>query len=72
METTIRQKAIRRDHPLLQKIVRVVIYILLTALAAFTLIPFLWMISSSLKLDREVFAYPMRWIPETFTGKTTG
>ena len=66
METTIRQKAIRRDHPLLQKIVRIVIYFLLTALAAFTLIPFLWMISSSLKLDREVFAYPMRWIPETF------
>ncbi|MBQ6400475.1 MAG: carbohydrate ABC transporter permease [Clostridia bacterium] len=24
------------------------------------------MISSSLKLDREVFSYPMRWIPETF------
>jgi multiple sugar transport system permease protein len=24
------------------------------------------MISSSLKLDREVFVYPIRWIPETF------
>ena len=42
------------------------IYILLTALAAFTLIPFVWMIFSSLKLDREVFSYPMKWIPETF------
>ncbi len=66
MDITTRQKAIRKDNPVLQKIFRAVIYVLLTALAAFTLIPFLWMISSSLKLDREVFAYPMRWIPETF------
>lgn len=36
------------------------------ALALFTLIPFVWMISSSLKLDQEVFQYPIRWIPETF------
>lgn len=25
-----------------------------------------WMLSSSLKLDQEVFQYPIRWIPETF------
>ena len=35
-------------------------------LAIFTLIPFVWMISSSLKLDQEVFQYPIRWIPEVF------
>ncbi len=66
MEQSIRQKAIRRDHPLVGKVVRAVIYVVLIALAVFTLIPFVWMISSSLKLDREVFAYPMKWIPETF------
>ena len=66
METTIKQKPIRQDNPVLRKIIRVIVYILLTALAAFTLIPFVWMISSSLKLDREVFSYPMKWIPETF------
>ncbi len=45
---------------------RVILYIVLIALAIFTLIPFVWMISSSLKLDREVFTFPMKWIPETF------
>ncbi len=66
MEKTIRQREIRKDNKTAQAIVRVLIYIILTALAAFTLIPFVWMISSSLKLDREVFSYPMKWIPETF------
>ena len=65
MEQIVRQKAIRQDHPVLQRVVHSVIYLLLTLLAVFTLIPFVWMVSSSLKLDREVFSYPMRWIPET-------
>ena len=60
------KSGIRRDNPMAQKIIRAVIVILLLLLAVFTLIPFVWMISSSLKLDREVFAYPMKWIPETF------
>ena len=66
METTLHQKSIRKDNPVLAAVVRVIIYIVLIVLAVFTLIPFVWMISSSLKLDREVFAYPMKWIPETF------
>ncbi|MBQ8092149.1 MAG: carbohydrate ABC transporter permease [Clostridia bacterium] len=45
---------------------KIVIYILLILVSAFTLIPFVWMISASLKLDREVFTFPMKWIPETF------
>ena len=45
---------------------KILIYILLIALSIFTLIPFVWMISASLKLDREVFTFPMKWIPETF------
>jgi multiple sugar transport system permease protein len=28
------------------------------------LVPFAWMLSSSLKLNRDVFTFPMRWIPE--------
>ena len=45
---------------------RVLLYTVLIAMALFTLIPFVWMLSSSLKLDQEVFQYPIRWIPETF------
>ena len=66
MEKTIHQREIRKDNKTVQTIVQAVIYVVLTALAVFTLIPFVWMISSSLKLDREVFSYPMKWIPETF------
>ena len=45
---------------------KIILYIALIACALFTLIPFVWMLSSSLKLDREVFAYPMKWLPEVF------
>ena len=66
MESTIHGREIRKDNPVLRKVFRAAGWIVLIALAAFTLIPFFWMISSSLKIDREVFAFPMRWIPETF------
>ena len=56
----------KKSSVVLHKIGRVILYIVLIALALFTLIPFVWMLSSSLKLDREVFVYPMQWLPETF------
>ncbi|MBR4039738.1 MAG: carbohydrate ABC transporter permease [Clostridia bacterium] len=59
-------RQIKKDNPALQLAGKIALYIVLTGVALFTLIPFVWMISSSLKLDREVFAYPMKWIPETF------
>jgi len=65
-QAVIKKDAIKKDNPTLQLIGKTVLYIVLIAVALFTLIPFVWMISSSLKLDREVFAYPMKWIPETF------
>ncbi|MER3436249.1 MAG: sugar ABC transporter permease [Chloroflexota bacterium] len=36
--------------------------------AAINLVPFLWMISTSLKTAQEVFAYPPTWIPDPITG----
>lgn len=66
MQQALHQKEIRKDNPVLRRIAYVIVFLLLTALAVFTLIPFVWMISSSLKLDKDVFAFPMRWIPETF------
>ena len=41
-------------------VLKTLLYGVLIALALFTLIPFVWMISASLKLDREVFSYPIR------------
>jgi len=42
---------------------KTLLYALLLGLAVVALIPFAWMISSSLKIDRDVFRYPMVWIP---------
>lgn len=38
-------------------------YLVLTFLAYMTLVPFIWMVSSSLKAPSEVFAFPPRWLP---------
>ena len=59
-------RRIREDNKTLQRVGKVVLYIVLIALSVLTLVPFVWMLSSSLKLDREVFQYPMKWIPATF------
>ena len=59
-------KAVRQDNKTAQLIGKIILYVVLIAIALFTLIPFVWMLSASLKLDREVFTYPMKWIPETF------
>lgn len=45
------------------KLFTLLTYVLLIALAAITLLPFIWMLSASLKLDREVFRFPIEWIP---------
>ena len=57
-----RQTGIRPSP--LSIVLKVLLYVVLIATALFTLIPFAWMLSASLKLDREVFSYPIRWIPE--------
>ena len=66
MQATVSAKGIRKDNPVMKKIGRIALYAVLVFLAAVTLIPFVWMILSSLKLDREVFAFPFRWLPEEF------
>ncbi len=43
---------------------RVVLYAVLIALAVLMLIPFAWMVSASLKLDKDVFIFPIEWIPK--------
>ncbi len=43
---------------------RIILYVVLIALAALMLVPFAWMLSASLKLDKDVFIFPIQWIPE--------
>lgn len=39
------------------------VYILLAVLTLVFLIPFAWMLSASLKYNKDVFAFPIEWIP---------
>ena len=43
---------------------KIFVYIGLTAVSFLTLLPLVWMLSSSLKYDTDVFSLPIRWIPE--------
>lgn len=42
---------------------RIAIYALAIGITALMLLPFIWMLSASLKLNREVFQFPIQWIP---------
>lgn len=45
-------------------ITQFVVYLFLIITAFTMLVPFAWMLSSSLKLNKDVFAFPMQWIPK--------
>ncbi|GIF96819.1 carbohydrate ABC transporter permease [Catellatospora citrea] len=45
---------------------RVVLYVVLAAAALLILVPFLWMVSASLKRNNDVFTIPIQWIPQDF------
>ncbi|WP_340024767.1 carbohydrate ABC transporter permease [Paenibacillus sp. FSL K6-1096] len=41
----------------------VLVYALLALTVLAMLVPYIWMLSSSLKLNKDVFTFPMQWIP---------
>ncbi|ETT59171.1 ABC transporter inner membrane protein [Paenibacillus sp. FSL R7-277] len=41
----------------------VLVYALLILTVLAMLVPYIWMLSSSLKLNKDVFSFPMQWIP---------
>lgn len=51
----------RRGRP----VVRALGYLTLLAAAAALLLPFFWMVVSSLKTNSEVFTVPIKWLPDT-------
>lgn len=54
--------ALRRSHAPH----RLFVYVLLLTLATIYLLPFLWMVSTSLKQQQNVFSYPPRFVPSSF------
>ena len=47
----------------METLVDAVVYMILLAGAVAVLVPFAWMVSSSLKSNDEIFAHPPTWIP---------
>lgn len=46
---------------------QIIIYVLLSFLGLLLIIPFIWMVSTSLKNPGTEFYYPPQWIPDPFT-----
>ncbi|AEC02934.1 carbohydrate ABC transporter permease [Parasphaerochaeta coccoides] len=44
--------------------IQLLIYVFLIITAFIMLVPFAWMLSSSLKLNKDVFIFPIQWIPK--------
>ncbi len=59
-------KLLRKRNPALYWISRILLYGALLFAAAIMLLPFLWMLSASVKLQQDVFEFPIRWIPDEF------
>lgn len=49
------------------KIAKSFMTVLMFALGILMLLPLAWMFSSSFKLEKDVFAYPIQWIPKEIT-----
>ncbi len=54
----------RNQFPLRHVLNKVLFYLAITLLAAFVVMPFLWMISTSLKSKEGIMTIPIRWIPQ--------
>ena len=56
----------RKKNSIRKKIWLVFLYTVLILGAVTSLLPFIWMLSGSLKTNNELFAWPIDWIPNTF------
>ncbi|OCT12728.1 sugar ABC transporter ATP-binding protein [Paenibacillus pectinilyticus] len=45
---------------------KIILTIIVTGISILMILPFLWMISTSFKINGEVFNYPIDWIPNTW------
>lgn len=64
MELSMNPKtSIKKDPIVIAK--KVVLYAFLITVSILMIMPFIWMISASLKSELEVFSFPIKWIPET-------
>ena len=60
-EALLKSKRLKLKRELLRKGIT---YAVLTAIGVTMLLPFLWMLSTSLKEPQAIYAFPPKWIPE--------
>lgn len=57
----------KKKSPGMQQFRKVVWYIGALLISFVMLLPFLWMISTSLKVENEIFSVPIKWLPSKIT-----
>lgn len=60
-KTSNKPRRVRKSNS--QIAIRVTAYVFLLILSAFVLLPFVWMVLSSLKRNNEIFTVPVTWFP---------
>ena len=61
---TIKGVGKMRSKTFHRRLGKLVVYALLILLAVIMLIPFIWMLSASLKFNKDIFVIPFAWIPK--------
>jgi multiple sugar transport system permease protein len=65
--TYANEKPQKRISPKTRRLIlRIAVTVCLGAVALTMMLPFAWMLSSSLKYESDVFTYPVEWIPRRF------
>jgi multiple sugar transport system permease protein len=59
----------KRRRKIIETIKKIFLYFLLSIISIVMLLPFLWMLSTSLKEPSQVFAFPPQWIPNPVVWK---
>ena len=62
-ETAVYTPEIKRRKISAGKVIKYLVIILVSLMMV---MPFVWMLSASLKAETEIFGFPIKWIPETF------
>ncbi len=64
MTTTARKVSLTQSLSVRRTLGKVIAYLLLALFSVFVLVPFAFMLSTSLKTEEQLFVWPIRWIPD--------
>jgi multiple sugar transport system permease protein len=69
MATTAREINLTQSLSVRRNVGKVITYLLLAFFAIFVLVPFLFMLSTSLKTEEQLFVWPIKWLPDPIVWK---